>query len=886
MKLIDIRHYLGRNIYSHCPVVRIDVDLGKYVDIPTCDIEGFNDSLLKHLPGLKKHCCSVGREGGFVERLERGTYLAHVIEHSALEIQNMLGYDLSYGKARYLEKETIYYIIYSYEDHIAGLEAGKLAFELIKGLLNHNSLNLEEHLQVIKDKIQQKGLGPSTAAIIEEARKLRIPVIRIGENSLFQLGYGKSARRIQATITDRTSCLAVDCASDKELTKEILNRSGIPVPLGKVTEGPQEAVEAARELGYPVVVKPYNGNQGKGVSIDLRSSEEVEKGFYIAKAFSDKILVEEYVKGKHYRIAVVGEKVVAVAQRLAAHVVGNGKNTIRELIERENQNPLRGYGHEKPLTKIKIDEVMSLLLEKTNKSLEDIPQVDEVVLLRENANLSTGGTAIDVTDDIDPENVKLAVAAAKLIGLDVAGIDITTPDISLPLQENGGAVIEVNACPGIRMHHFPSQGKARNVAREIVEMLFPEGKHHSIPIISVTGTNGKTTTTRMLGKMIKNSGIMVGMTTTGGIYIGDELILKGDTTGPKSAQTVLMDQRVEAAVLETARGGIVNRGLGYDMADVGIITNVADDHLGIDGINTLEEMAHVKGLVVEAVKKEGWAILNADDPYTPEITKGVRCNLIYYGMDYFNPLMVAHIKNGGTAVYVKKDFLYLYDGKIEHGLLAVKEIAASYGGLLKHNIQNSMAAVAGAYGIGLSTKVIVQTLKEFNTDVINNPGRFNLFDFSSFKVIIDYGHNIDGYSNVLDALKGMKSGRLVGIIGVPGDRTDINILKLGELSGKYFDQVYIKEDKDSRGRSVEEVARLLKKGCTMAGMAEEKIIIELCEVQALEMAMNNACEGDIIIVFYEELEPLVKLVEAYRTTADIVAKKETEVSAAKLAVEG
>lgn len=883
MKLIDIRLYSGRNIYSHCPVVRIHVDLGKYVDIPTCDIEGFNEGLIELLPGLKKHHCCLGREGGFLERLERGTYLAHVMEHTALEIQNMLGYDLSYGKARYLENETIYYIVYAYENNIAGLEAGKLAFELIQALLNSKKLDISQGLNKIREKIYQKGLGPSTAAIVEEAAKLKIPVIRMGENSLIQLGYGKNARRIQATITDQTSCLAVDSASDKELTKEMLKGAGIPVPMGKIVGDPIEAMEAAQDLGYPVVVKPYNGNQGKGVSIDLRSSKEVLKAFHIARGFSERILIEEYIKGKHYRVAVVGDRMVAAAQRLAAHVIGNGKNTIRELIEMENQNPLRGDGHEKPLTKIKIDDVMSLLLEKTCKSLDDIPAPDEVVFLRENANLSTGGTAIDVTDDVHPENARLAILAAKIIGLDVAGVDITTEDIGIPIKENCGAVIEVNACPGIRMHHYPSAGKARNVAKEIVELLFPNGKNASIPIISVTGTNGKTTTTRLLGKMLKNSGLVVGMTTTSGIYIDEELIYKGDTTGPKSAQTVLMDQRVEAAVLETARGGIINRGLGYDLADVGIITNVADDHLGIDGINTLEEMAHVKGLVVEAVKKDGWAVLNADDPYTGEIAKGVRCNQIYFSMSSDHPVMVGHIKKGGKAVYVYDNHVYIFDGEKAFPLIPVRDIAISFGGLLKHNLQNSMAAVAGAYGMGISLEVIAQTLKEFKADVKNNPGRFNVFDLNTFKVIIDYGHNLDGYINVLNALKEMEGSRLVGVIGVPGDRTDINIIKLGELSGKYFDQVYIKEDKDLRGRSPEEVAKLLKKGCIMAGMAEDKIIIEPCEVQALEMAISNAREGDLIVVFYEELEPLIKLVENYQSTAALLSNKETEVSAAKIA---
>lgn len=878
MKLIDIRIYSGRNIYSHRPVIRIDIDLEKYVDIPTCDIDGFNEKLISLLPGLKKHKCCKGEEGGFCERLTRGTYLAHVLEHVSLEIQCMLGYDLSYGKARYLEKETIYYIVYSYENEIAGYEAGKLALDIIQSLLNHVKLDLSQRLIEIRNKIQVHSLGPSTAAIVEEAKKLRIPVIRIGENSLVQLGYGKYARKIQATITDQTSCIAVDSASDKQLTKEILKCFAIPVPEGRTVDNPMEAIQTAELLGYPVVVKPYNGNQGKGVSLDLRSPEEVQQGFQIAKGFSDRVLVEEYINGKHYRVAVVGNKVVAVAQRLAAHVIGNGKNTIEELIGMENENPLRGEGHEKALTKIKIDDVMMLLLEKTNKSLLDIPKEGEIVFLRENANLSTGGIAIDVTDEIHPINANLAIMAARVIGLDIAGVDLTANDIREPIMKGSGAVIEVNACPGIRMHHYPSLGKPQNVAKEIINLLFPEGAKQSIPILSVTGTNGKTTTTRMLAKMMKNSGKVVGMTTTGGVYVDDELIVKGDTTGPKSAQAVLMDNRVEAAVLETARGGIVNRGLGYDLADVGIITNIGDDHLGLDGINTLEEMADVKGLVVEAVKKDGWAVLNANDPYTPQIAANVKCNIIYFSIDNKNELLRSHIDGGGRGVYLRDDSLWLFDGYEEHQLIQIQQIPATFGGVLKHNIENSMAAVAGAFSIDISKEVIIQSLLEFTTDVENNPGRFNVFNLNKFSVIIDYGHNIDGYSQVLEALKKIKTGRLVGVIGVPGDRTDINILKIGEISGKCFDQVYIKEDKDLRGRAPEEVAKILKKGCLMAGLTEDKTMIELCEVAALEKAITTARQGDIIIVFYEELEPLVKLVEAYKATDEIVGHQEIEVS--------
>ncbi|AKL94138.1 cyanophycin synthetase CphA [Clostridium aceticum] len=870
MKLLRTKVYPGRNVYAHFPVVRADVDLQDYVNIPTCDIKGFNEELLKILPGLTQHKCSIGEVGGFVIRLNRGTYLAHVMEHMTLEIQKLLGYDLKFGKARYLENESVYYIVFSYENPTAGEEAAILAFDIIHALLHKETIDLEKGLQQIKDKIAVNELGPSTAAIVEEAKKRNIPVTRIGGNSLIQLGYGKYAKKVEATITENTNCIAVDIAGDKELTNSILHIHGIPVPEGRAVENYEESKSIIQQIGFPVVVKPYNGNQGKGVSLNLKSMREVKKAFTIAKKYSSKVLVEKYILGKHYRIAVVGEEVVAVSERIAAHVIGDGINNIKDLIDRENLNPLRGEGHEKPLTKINIDDVMLLLLKKSGRSLEDIPQQGEIVYLRENDNLSTGGVAIDVTEAIHPDNVRLAINAARVIGLDVAGIDITTPDIGRSIGQEGGAVIEVNACPGIRMHHYPSQGEKRNVAKTIIDKLFPEGQPHSIPIVSVTGTNGKTTTTRMLAKIFKESGLLVGVTSTGGVFVQEEQIIHGDTTGPKSAQAVLMDKRVELAVLETARGGIVNKGLGYDLADIGVLTNIGDDHLGIDGINTLEEMADVKSLIVEAVKKEGYAVLNAEDSYIDRIMERVECNIVFFSKDLSNEILQKHIINKGKAVYLKEKTIFIFDGEKEIEVIETEKIPATFGGVLEHNIENSMAAIAAAHAYGIDVKIIYTALSQFYTDAINNPGRFNVFDMKNFKVIIDYGHNIDGYSKVLEGLKKIKAGRLIGVIGVPGDRTDINILKIGEISGKYFDYAYIKEDKNLRGRKVGEVAEFLKKGCGIGGLNEYSMEIQLCEIEALKKAMTKAEAGDMIIVFYEEYVPLVEAIETFKNKIDTV----------------
>ncbi|SET27100.1 cyanophycin synthetase [Natronincola peptidivorans] len=869
MNLVRTKVYSGRNIYAHFPIIRVDVDIEKYVDIPTCDIKNFNEKLLSLLPGLKEHKCSNGMKGGFVKRLQKGTYLAHVMEHTILEIQRLLGYDISFGKARYLENDTVYYIIYGYDHEIAGVESANLAFEVIQSILQNKEIALDQQLQQIKNAVVINELGPSTAAIAAEAKKRKIPVMRIGNHSLLQLGYGKYAKKVQATITGNTNSIAVDIACDKELTNHILRIHGLPVPEGKVAHTYEEVKNVIDKIGFPVVVKPYNGNQGKGVSLNLNSLREVRKAFSIAQGYSWQVLVEKYIPGKHYRVAVVQEKVVAVSERIAAHIIGNGKNTIKELIDIENQNPLRGEGHEKPLTKIKIDDVMLFLLNKTGKKLEDIPQKGETVYLRENDNLSTGGIALDVTADIHPDNARLAINAARAIDLDVAGVDITTPNIEKSILEEGGAIIEVNASPGIRMHHYPSKGKSRNVASAIVESLFPEGQRHSIPIISVTGTNGKTTTTRMLAKILKEKGLIVGTTCTGGVYVQEEEIIKGDTTGPKSAQAILMDKRVEVAVLETARGGIVNKGLGYDIADIGIVTNISDDHLGIDGINTLEEMADVKALIVEAVKKQGYAILNADDAYVDRIAERVRCNIIFFTKGKNNKAVTDHMKSGGKAVFLRDKTICIFDGKKERAVIEVHEIPATFGGVLEHNIENSMAAIAAAHGYGIEEKIIYKALTEFYTDTVNNPGRFNVFNVRNFKVIVDYGHNIEGYNKVLEGLSKIKENRLIGVIGIPGDRTDISVLKVGEIAGKHCDYAYIKEDKDLRGRKAGEVADILKKGCSLGGLNDGYMETELCETSALKKAMENAEAGDIIVVFYENYHPLISAIEAFKNRKDI-----------------
>jgi cyanophycin synthetase len=696
MIIKDIRVYRGRNIYSHRPVIKMAVDIER-LDIPTKDIPNFNEKLIESLPGLSKHSCSYEHEGGFLKRLEEGTYLPHVTEHIILELQNMLGYDVKFGRARTIEG-NLYYIVYEYGLEECGIRVGKLAVEMVNKFVQGEEFDLEERLEKIRNIIAEIELGPSTMAIKNEALKAGIPVTRVGNGSILRLGYGKYQKMIEGTISQNTSCIAVDIASDKILTKQILKDHGFPVPEGDVAYNEEEAIAIA----------------------------------------------------KHYRVLVVGEKVVAVAEKIPAHVIGDGIHTIEELVEIENKNPLRGKGHEKPLTKLTIDTISKLTLKKQGFDLQDVPKKGKKVFLRESANLSTGGIAIDKTDEIHPNNIEIAVRAAKAIGLDIAGIDITMEDIKKPLTEKNGAIIEINASPGIRMHHYPSKGKPRNVAKAIVDMLFPKGSKATIPIISITGTNGKTTVTRMTAHILKTYGYTVGMTCTDGIYIDDTCVYKGDNTGPKSARTCLADKNIDAAVLETARGGIIREGLGYDLADVGVITNISEDHLGIDGIKTLEDLAFVKSLVVEAVKEGGYSVLNADDPMTPYLAQRAKGKVIYFSMYDNNLTVKKHVEKGGIAVYVKDGVIVIANGQIIP-VVKIEEIPAALSGKVLYNVENALAAIAASYGVKVPINIIAKGIKTFYCDTTHNPGRFNLFNVGNFRVLVDYGHNIAGIKSVIEA---------------------------------------------------------------------------------------------------------------------------------------
>ncbi|MCX7708757.1 MAG: cyanophycin synthetase [Clostridia bacterium] len=860
MHIYSIKSYQGRNIYSHRPVIKMVIDIGTIYDTPTKDIQRFNERLLSMFPGLHEHYCSLGRKGGLVERLQEGTYIGHVTEHVILELQNILGYEVCYGKTRVIKEPSIYSIIYEYKNEKCAIECGKAAVSIASDLIENRDVQIKPILENLKAVSARAELGPSTKAIFEEAKKRGIPVSRMGNDSILRLGQGKYSRLIEASLTDYPSCIAVDIAGNKPLTKEILSNNGIPVPYGDMAYTEESAVMSAESIGYPVVVKPYDGNQGKGVTLNINNEQQVRSAFREAAKFSTAVIVERFIEGRDYRVLVIGDKVSAVSERKPPFVIGDGIHAVRQLVDLENRNTLRGEGHERPLTRIKLDAIAQQVLERQGLDVNYIPSAGEVVLLRDNSNLSTGGTARDCTNEIHPYNISLAVKAAKAIGLDIAGIDITAEDISVPIHHSNGAIIEVNAAPGLRMHLFPSEGEQNNVAGDILDMLFPKGQPSSIPIISITGTNGKTTTTRLVSHTLSLTGKTVGMTNTSGVYVNNKCVMKGDNTGPVSAGIVLSDRRVEAAVLETARGGIVQKGLGYDLADVGVVVNVSDDHLGIDGLNSLEDLAFVKALVIEAVKPDGYSVLNADDEMTKYLMNRAQGNILLFSRKKKNELIAKHAAAGGKALYIENGTMVIEDGEKCIPLIGIHEIPITFGGMVDCNIENSLAAASALYALGMPIERIRQGLATFKPDLKTNPGRFNMFDMGNFKVMLDYSHNIAGYNAVISFIRRMKAERLVGVIGIPGDRLDRNIEQVGEACGKAFSKIYIKEDRDLRGRKPGEVAEILYQSAVKAGMKKENVEIIHSEIKALETAILDAQPGDLIALFYEEFEPAVELV--------------------------
>lgn len=873
MKLLSTCFIAGPNIYSYRPVIKATIDIGGYEDIASNGMGGFVACLLALMPGLHKHCCSRGYPGGFVERLQEGTYLAHIFEHVALELQALSGeeYAASFGKTRGSGRRGIYQVIFGCKSGQVGLAAAEAACRVLVAALTGQAFDVPEVVGMLK-KIGEEGrLGPSTTAIYEAARRRGIPVLRPDYDANFLiLGYGHKQQRVWATITGQTSSLAVDLVGDKFLTNTLLRQNAVPVPTGRIVTGLAEAMAAFTAIGAPVVIKPVNGNHGKGVTLNIVTKAEVGRAYRLAAEYDERVLVEEYVAGRQYRLCIVNGKLAAGAERIPAHVVGDGIHTIVELVELVNQDPARGCGHSRPLTCLQVDTAAIMTLARQNLTAGAVPVAGQVVYIRDNANLSTGATAKDVTADIHPETIRLVERAVRLTGLDVAGVDLVMPDIGRPLTAGQGAIIEINAAPGLRMHLYPSSGMSRDVGAAIVEYLFPDRADGRIPIVAVTGTNGKTTVTRLIAHIFRQAGYKTGMTTSSGIYVDQECIAKGDTTGPASTAMILSDPVVEVAVLEVARGGIIRGGLGYDFANVGIITNITEDHIGQDGIEDLEDLAYIKSLVIERVLPEGIALLNADDSRVAALKVRAKSEIIYFSTQADNIIVRRHLGEGGRACFVKNDTIYLAEGKNEQALIKVVDVPLTLQGFAYHNIQNTVIAVAACWSQKIPLRDIRKGVKGFN----QNPGRLMLMKIGSFRVCVDYAHNPAGCQALASTLRRLKPRRLTGVIAAPGDRRDDVIISLGRAAGQGFDNIYIKEDSDLRGRQPGETASLLLQGVLEAGMDTAQVTIVLDECEAVNVALQQAAAGDLIAVFYENYDVVTSAISGFKAvqTAGCLSK--------------
>ncbi len=865
MKLEETRVYRGPNLYGYRPVIRLTLDLGELEQHPSDVIPGFVDRLLGDIPTLQEHGCSYGEAGGFIRRLRDGTWFGHILEHVAIELQCLAGTPVTYGKTRGVAgREGVYHVIYSYEEEEVGVRAGEIAFAYLRGILPDGfpdrlapPPDYRHDLDELARLAERVALGPSTRSLVDEAKRRGIPTLRLNTQSLVQLGWGVHQQRIQATVTSRTRHIAVEIAQDKQLTNSLLERAGLPVPRHERARSAEDAIEIANRFGYPVVVKPMDLSHGRGVALNLTTDAAVKDAWEKAYDLSSYVLVEQFCEGNDHRVLVVNGEVVAVAERVPGHVVGDGVSTIGALVERVNADPRRGVGHEKVLTKIEIDHQANRLLEQAGFSLQTVLPKDRLFALRSTGNLSTGGTAVDKTDVIHPDNAEIAVRAATVVGLDVAGIDLICKDISKSVREHGGVIVEVNAAPGFRMHVSPTVGTPRNVAAPVMEMLFPNRETARIPTAAITGTNGKTTTSRMVAHILKMWGKRVGLTTTDGIYIDGERILKGDMTGPWSARVVLTDPTVEAAVLETARGGVLREGLGWDRCDVGCVLNVSADHLGLRGIDTLEDLAFVKRLVVEVVRDHGTSVLNADDPLVAAMKEKAEGRIMYFAMSAQNPIVREHVKEGGRAAVLEEgvngQMLALYDGDRHIPVTWTHLIPATLEGKAKFNVQNALAAAAVAFSLGVPLESMRQGLRTFSTSFYQAPGRCNVFDEHPFRVIVDYGHNPAAMAMMVDLVKSLRHERAIGVVQAAGDRRDVDIVELGRIAAGAFDVLVCKEDADRRGRAPGEVASLLRRGAEEGGLSPDRLHQRLDERDAVGYALGMARPGDLVVIFADDV---------------------------------
>ncbi len=869
MRVVNMRTIAGPGVYHHRPTIQMTLELDEFTEKSSTDFPGFRERLLALLPDLWQHHCSPGRPGGFVERLGAGTYFAHIIEHVALALSELAGVGVDFGKAVSAGTPGCYHVVTRYRSERAMRFLLRRSVALVAAVVRSEPVDLDAVVDEARSLARTDELGPSTHAVLRAAEARNIPWRRLDEEGLLQLGYGRYRRLLRATTTEETGDLAVSIARDKELTKKFLAAAAIRIPRGSVVRSEEELIDAFRRLEGPAVVKPLDANHGRGVSTRLRTQEEVVCAFQLARAHSPAVLIEEWFEGNDYRILVVDGRLVAAAHRVPAFVTGDGRSSLAELIRRENENPLRGPGHEKPLTEILIDEEAEFFLNKSGVRLEDVPGDGELVYLRETANLSTGGIAIDVTDTVHPDVRLLCERAARVVGLDVAGIDLILPDIAKSFLEQDGGVIEVNAGPGIRMHHYPAQGTPRDAGAAIVESLFKDKRDGRISIVAVTGTNGKTTVTRMLGHVLHEEGLVVGMTTTDGIYHGRNLVSPGDTTGPASAQSVLGDPTVDVAVLETARGGIVRRGLGYDWASVGVLTNIQADHIGQDGIEDLADILWIKSLVVERVIPGGAVVVNAGAPVLREFIRSrsdvfrERRAVLFTTEDFGAAREL--LPPGGSIIALNQGDVVEFREGVVVPLFPVAQIPATMGGSARFQVENVLAVVAAARALELDVSRIFRALATFHN--ADNPGRTNLYRLRGGHFLLDYGHNSEAFRSVGEMVRQWGALAVTAVIGVPGDRSDEITRAAGRAAAEVFDRLIVREDDDLRGRNRGDVARLL-----VAGAREARptipVTVALDAHEALRAAVEQLRDHEVVVYFYEERTKIID--ELQRLGAGVV----------------
>ena len=876
MKILEMRALRGPNYYSRYPAIFMKLDLGDLEIKPTDKVKGLRENIEEMLPTLIEHRCSIGHRGGFFERVERGTWAGHVVEHVAIELQCLARTEVGFGKTYDTNEEGIYDLVYRYRDEGVGMEAGRAAVRIVDDLFKGKVTRIKPIVHQLKEIRENNLLGPSTQSIVDEAKKREIPTIRLNDQSFVQIGYGVYQRRIQATMMDNTSSLGVEIADDKGRTKKLLSEMGVPVPRGYSTWDIEDAKKVADRIGYPVTVKPLQGNHGRGITTDVNTPEELETAYRNALKVDKTVIVERFLVGFDFRILVIDGKFTAAAMREPAYVIGDGKSTIQELIDEVNRDPNRGFGHEKNLTRIKIDYMTERLLKIKKMALDDVLEDGDKLYLKSTANLSAGGKAIDVTDDVHPRIISMAERVSRIIGLNVMGIDIIAPCLNTPLDPEQCGIIEVNAAPGFRMHLDPSEGTPRNVAENVMNMIFPKGSEYQVPIVAVTGTNGKTTTVRLISHILSLNGKNVGMTSTDAVVIDNVPILKGDYSGPGGARTVLMDSTIDHAVLEVARGGMLRRGLGYNESDVGVLLNVTSDHLGEGGIETLEDLARLKAIVIETVKETGHAVLNAEDPLVLPLQEKTSGEVILFSLDPDIQALKENLKKGNMNVTFKDDSIIIQKGGWTSVVAKVVEIPITYGGKALFNVQNVMAAVAATSALGLNGRQIRAGLVSFSPSIGLSPGRMNIIEMGDFKAVIDYGHNMGAIKATGELLPHLAPGRKIRMAAGTGNRREVDVIEYGLTLSKYYDHVVV-TDTDPRGKAPGEVAELVRQGLHKGGFTDDSITIVLDGREATRAALDMAVKGDIVVLQADDVQLVIQDVMDYKEK--IMRKFEEEVKA-------